>query len=125
MILVDGVWFGADLHCVLSEVGSLDVMVYGAMPEEVLAGDLSTTQVADDWEAQVNGCCGIRWVLLVVWAFRIWCRLMSSNYILDGLMTGQVFFLGFVLVVSIWNWWRRSKGPGTGFSFSSHLSPFL
>ena len=56
MILIDGIWFGADFHCVLSEVGSFNIVVYGAVPEEVLAGDLSTTQIADDWEAQVNGC---------------------------------------------------------------------
>ena len=79
MILINGIWFGVDFHCVLSEVGSFDIMVYGAVPEEVLAGDFSTTPIADDWEAQVNGCCGIRWFLLVVWAFLVWCGLMSTN----------------------------------------------
>ena len=34
-----------------SEVGPFDVVVYGAVPKEVLAGNLPTTQVAHNWEA--------------------------------------------------------------------------
>ena len=66
VVLINGVRFGADHHCMLSEVQSLDIMIGLTVLKEVLAGDLPAAEVALHWESQVSGNCGIRWVLLTV-----------------------------------------------------------